>query len=197
MKVGELSILVTGSSLGVERDTSPAVAWLIFLWWVSRPASQPPVQIAQRTSSYKRDFASLLWDVLRVDTVNRWTNSSYLLLFSFVSHLLPLKLMLLQCDSHMYYVGHKTNSAYAVFYIIQFYNPVWGNVFFKEPPYSRFLQLNHFMCDKWRVDMHQKEKNENKLWKKRRRRKKKLTTMADQYIQICVVWLLLSCSGLY
>lgn len=45
-----------------------------------------------------------------------------------------------------------------------------------------------FELDKCHGDMH-------KL--KEIRRKEKKTTMADQYIQIFVVWLLLSCSGLY
>lgn len=50
----------------------------------------------------------------------------------------------------------------------------------------------HFMCDldKWRKDMRKMEKMKTNY-------KKKKTTMADQYIQIFVVWLLLSCSGLY
>lgn len=51
------------------------------------------------------------------------------------------------------------------------------------------------MCDKWRKDMHKMENNEKKLQEKKK--EKKMTTMADQYIQIFVVWLLLSCSGLY
>lgn len=122
---------------------------------------------------------------------------SLLLLFSFVFHLFPLKLMLLQCDSHMYYVGHKTNSAYAVFYIIQFYYRSRGNLFFLRTSMD-FFNLTfsvHFMCDKWRKDMHKMENNENKLQEKKK--ENKMTTMADQYIQIFVVWLLLSCSGLY
>lgn len=54
----------------------------------------------------------------------------------------------------------------------------------------------HFMCDNLRKDMSKMEKMKTNSKKKKTKTKKK-TTMADQYIQIFVVWLLLSCSGLY
>lgn len=63
-RVGGQSILVKGSSSGVERDTSPA-AWLIFHWWVWSPASQRPAQTTQRTSNYKMDFVSAQWNVFK------------------------------------------------------------------------------------------------------------------------------------
>lgn len=198
MRVAVQSILVTGSSLGVERDTSPRVAWLIFHWWVWSLANLPPVQTAQRTSSYKANSASVLQDVLTSGHNKEIKQLTWALLpFFFFSlfHLFPLKLMLLPCDSHIYYVGHKTIVLKLCSPQFNFTMSLEGTSFFNESPwitstYSYIFCPPHVItrtsggrtCIKWR-------------WRKQVKRKK--TTMANQYIQIFVVWLLLSCSGLY
>lgn len=228
-KAGDRSILVIGSSLGVERDTSPAAAWLTYRWWVSSPASQPPAPIAQRTNSYKMDFASSSSscssssppsppthpNVLTADRENKPINELiHLLTFYFC--LFPLQLKLLQCFSHMYNEGKKTNSALLCYiYIFQLLVLLhWSSPSERDWAKSKTEKnkVNSFFCFKFSVQqqptvVHLCQVEDEHAYRgfvgekipfeKMEKRKKKRTTKADQYTPIFVVWLLLRCSGLY
>lgn len=119
---------------------------------------------------------------LHLDTIKRWSNSPELLPFYVFSlfHLFPLKLTLLPCDSHMYYVGHKTVVLLLCSLQFNFTMSLEETSFFMN--LHGFLQRTvtfsvNFMCDldKWQKDMRKMEK------KKTSYKKKKLPWLTNIY----------------
>lgn len=149
-KAAERSILVTGSSLEAGRGTSLVAAWLTFPWWASSLASRPPAQTAQRTSSYKTDFVSLLHQ-------GQLMNRPLIRSCSFLSR----QVMLLQSISHMEHVGRKTLTLLLCLLYFDFTVRSWGNLLFFFSTSTIFFNNIFSPPHKCQV----KEGHENKLEK--------------------------------